>query len=113
MNFIKVADTSEFATKRFKCFRYLAKTIAIFKTGEGEFYAIEADCKHQNANLLVSGLKGDVVTCARHGWQYNMVTGECLTEAWAALRKYPLKIEGTAIYVSPKPIEPSEDDWEM
>ena len=82
----------------------MAKTIAIIKDKDG-LYAMEADCKHQNANLLSKGMPSHMVTCPRHGWRYNMKTGECLTHSWASLRKYPLKIEGDLIFVGTKPLE--------
>lgn len=110
-----MAKVSDFSHKNFKCLKYLTKNIAIIKDDDGTFYAIEADCKHQNANLLSRGMKTHIVTCPRHGWRYNMKTGECLTHKWARLKKYPLKIENDQIYVGTKPlaIEEVTEDFEM
>tara|TARA_B100000315_G_C14446659_1_gene527129 strand:+ start:428 stop:751 length:324 start_codon:yes stop_codon:yes gene_type:complete len=100
IHFIKVAKISDFKHKRYKCFTYLTKTIAIIKENDGSFYAIEGNCKHQNANLFSKGFQGEIFVCPRHGWKYNIKTGECLTQKWAFLRKHLLKIEGEDIYVS-------------
>lgn len=89
----------------------MTKTIAVIKDGSS-FYAIEADCKHQNANLLSRGMKSDVVACPRHGWRYNMKTGECVSHDSPPLRRYPLKFEGETIFVGTKP-EESESDNEF
>lgn len=104
IQYIKAAKVSDFSHRKFKCIRFLTKTIAVIKDKDS-FYAIEADCKHQNANLLSRGMNSEIVTCPRHGWQYNMKTGECLTHNWAGLRKHPLKIEDGTIFVGSKPIE--------
>lgn len=101
-SFIKVANINDFKNKRYKCFKYLSKTVAIIKDDQS-FYAIEGDCKHQNASLFSKGLTGDTVTCPRHGWKYNIKTGQCLTHSWASLRRFPLKIINEDIYISPKP----------
>ena len=97
--YLKVASLSDFINKNHKCFRYLARTIAIIKETNKSYYAIEANCKHQNANLLSQGLKGEIIVCPRHGWKYNIKTGECLTESWAYLKKFPLKIVEKDIFV--------------
>ena len=102
--YIKAAKVSDFAHRNFKCIRFLTKTIAVIKDKDS-FYAIEADCKHQNANLLSRGMSSHIVTCPRHGWRYNMKTGECLTHDWASLRKHPLKIEDETIFIGTKPCE--------
>ena len=92
--------------------KYLAKVIAVIKEDNGSFYAIEAMCKHQNANLFTKGYTGTIMTCPRHGWKYNIQTGQCLTEAWASLRKFPLKIEGDEIFIDlSNPIEFEDDDY--
>ncbi|MBC61272.1 MAG: hypothetical protein CMP11_02350 [Zetaproteobacteria bacterium] len=107
--FIKVAQTTDFKIKKYHCFKYLTKHIAVFKRKDGSFYAIEASCKHQNAFLLSEGLAEKTVFCPRHGWEYDMETGECFTEPWAYLRKFPLKIDDHNIYVDVlSPIEPEE-----
>ena len=109
-NLIKVSAVKDFENIRYKCIKFMTKTIAVFKEKDGSFYAIEADCKHQNANLLSRGLKGDIVVCPRHGWKYNMKTGECLTEKWGGLRKYNLHIKEGIIFVDPQLSEKEEDD---
>lgn len=45
----------------------------------GEFYATENLCPHQGAPLAAGTLCGHVIECDRHGWQFDVRTGECLT----------------------------------
>ena len=101
--YLKVANTKDFEQKKYKTFQYLSRTIAIIQNDDGSYYAIEGNCKHQNANLFTKAPRGEIVVCPRHGWKFNIKTGECLTESWACLRKFPLKIEGNDIYLLPTP----------
>jgi nitrite reductase/ring-hydroxylating ferredoxin subunit len=112
-NYIKVATIADFSKKNYVCISYRSKWIAVIKASDGSFYAIEANCKHQNANLLSGGLRGEIVTCHRHGWKYNMRSGECLTESWAKLRRHPMKIVDDIIYVDTQAQDDAlEDEWE-
>lgn len=99
--FIQVATVSELKNKPYKTFRFLTKSFAVFPESTGGFYAMEVNCKHQNANLLATPCKGDIVTCSRHGWQFNLRTGACLTQPWARLRRIPIQIVGEEIWVCP------------
>jgi nitrite reductase (NADH) small subunit len=104
-NFIKAAKISDFVNKKFKCFRFKAKPVGIFKKEDGSFVAMEVACRHQNANLMSGKKVGDIITCPRHGWQYNLKTGDCLNEPWAYLRYFKVKVEGDNILIEPTPIE--------
>lgn len=108
--FIRVAELKDFAHKNYKCFTYLTKPLVVIKKPDGSFYAMEAACKHQNANLFTSGFTAPIITCPRHGWQYNVETGACLTEDWAYLRFFPLEVRGSEIFVSMSPVDPPEED---
>jgi nitrite reductase/ring-hydroxylating ferredoxin subunit len=104
-NFIKAIKVSDFANRTFKCFRFKTKPIGIFKKEDGSFVAMEVACKHQNANLMTGKIAGDIVTCPRHGWKYNLKNGDCLTEPWAYLRYFRTKVEEDYILIDPQPIE--------
>ncbi len=99
--FIKVATVGELKGKPYKTFRFLTKSFAVFPEASGGFYAMEVNCKHQNANLLATPCKGEIVECSRHGWKFNLRTGECLTQPWARLRRIPIQIVGDEIWVCP------------
>ena len=108
MDFVKVAHVDDFNSIPHKSFRILARHVAVFKNPDGTFRAIETGCKHAQANLLDGPIKGDIVTCPRHGWKFNLRTGECIEPSGAPLRPYALKIEDGAIYISALPLSPGE-----
>jgi nitrite reductase/ring-hydroxylating ferredoxin subunit len=51
------------------------RIVAIFNV-EGEFFALDGVCPHQGGPLGKGCLKGAVVTCPWHGWQFDVRTGQ-------------------------------------
>jgi len=45
----------------------------------GEYYATENLCPHRGAPLSDGDLRGHIIECGWHGWQFDVRTGECLT----------------------------------
>jgi len=52
--------------------------LAVFNL-EGKLYCIEDLCTHDGGNLVEGDIDGRVVTCPRHGAQFDICTGEALT----------------------------------
>src|SRR5690349_23239062 len=90
----------------------LGRRIGIFRGEDGRLRAMEVTCRHQNADLTQGRRDGDVVTCPRHGWRYDLRTGECLTEPWARLRRFDLKVVDGEVMVSPAPREEPREEAE-
>ena len=105
MTFVKLATLADFADQRIKSFSVLGKKIGIVKRDNGEFYAIEVGCKHQGADITKGKIDGTIVTCPRHGWQYDLESGECLNHDSPRLRRHALIVEGNDIKVSATPRE--------
>lgn len=51
--------------------------VAVFNV-DGKFYAIKDACPHAEYPLVKGTLRGEVVSCSSHNWQFNVRTGECL-----------------------------------
>ncbi len=103
--YVKIAKVSDFDGLRFRKYKLLARNVAIFRDPDGSMYATEISCKHQNWDLTTGKFTGDIVTCPRHGWVYNVRTGDCLTHESTRLRRYGLKVEGEEVYITLLPIE--------
>jgi len=85
----------------------LGKKVGIFRRGE-EIYALEMSCKHQGADLSKGLVERGIVTCPRHGWRYDLKTGECVEPQPAApLRFHVVKIVGEEVWVSMRPLSPA------
>lgn len=113
MDYIKLATIHDFRAVRMRSYRVLGKLVAIVKDADGTFWATEIACKHQNADLTTGRFQGDVVTCPRHGWKYDLRSGACLTHNSAPLRRHDLKRIGEELHVSVRPINSdTEEDAE-
>jgi len=105
LGFIKLAKIDDFKGQRIKSFSILGKKIGIINRQNGDFYATEVGCKHQGADITQGKIDGHIATCPRHGWKYDLESGECLNHDSPRLRKFELKIEGNDIKVSLTPQE--------
>lgn len=110
MDYIKAATIDDFVNTRIKSVTILGSKVGIIKGPNSEFYAIEVGCKHQGADITRGHISGDIATCPRHGWKFNLVTGKCLNHNASKLKKYGLKIEGNVIMVTSKPLPEEEEE---
>jgi nitrite reductase (NADH) small subunit len=78
--------------------RTMARTVIVIRL-DGRLHGLEGNCKHMKASLAAGSIEGVIITCPMHGWQYDIVTGECLNESWAVLRKYNAWEESGQVYV--------------
>jgi nitrite reductase (NADH) small subunit len=78
--------------------RILAQRIAVFAAA-GELFGIEADCKHMKATLARGEVRDGVLTCAWHGWQYDLRTGNCLTRPGMRLKRYEVEVVDGEVYL--------------
>lgn len=78
--------------------RILARRIAVFNVA-GTLYGIESECKHMKATLARGDVRNNILTCNWHGWQYDLITGECLTRPGMTLRRYDIEVDGDDIYL--------------
>jgi len=76
---------------------------------DGEFFAIDDTCSHEEASLSEGGLTGDVVVCARHGARFNVKNGRVLSlPAVRSVATYAVKVEGDDVLVATEPRRSAE-----
>ncbi|HXG31014.1 MAG TPA: non-heme iron oxygenase ferredoxin subunit [Thermodesulfobacteriota bacterium] len=97
--FVKVAKTSDIPPGEVRSFVVDGEVIAICHV-DGRFYAIKDECTHMEYPLSDGVLEGEVITCAYHGAEFNVRTGEALSlPAIEPVETFKLKLEGDDIYV--------------
>ena len=106
MQFIKVGKVTDYEIIKTKSYSLLGKKVGVIKRSDGSFYAIEVGCKHQGADLTNGKIENGIATCPRHGWKYDLESGECLNENSPKLRRHDLKIEDGVISISLHPKRP-------
>ena len=72
--------------------------LALFNVN-GKFYAVENFCPHKGIPLADGTVRNQTVECNRHGWQFDLETGECLTKRSCSIESYEVVIEDEKIKI--------------
>jgi nitrite reductase/ring-hydroxylating ferredoxin subunit len=96
--FVRVTGTADVKPGQGIVAEVNGKTLAVFNV-EGTFYAIDNTCIHRGGPLGEGDVEGNVVTCPWHGWEYNVITGECINNPSAKVESYQVKVDGTDVKV--------------
>ena len=78
---------------------------------DGEFYAIANTCSHRGNSLSDGTIQEGIVTCPRHGSQFDVRTGHNLEGPkilgkrfrTGNVRAYPVRVEGEDVLVGDAP----------
>ena len=63
-------------------------------------YAAQDVCPHAGARLSEGALEGTIITCALHGSQFDVRTGERLRgPADVEIKTYRVEIQGTQVFL--------------
>ena len=46
------------------------------------------------------GREGEILACPGHGWEFDLLTGESLSDPRIRLRRYPVEVEEDTIYIT-------------
>lgn len=74
--------------------------VAIFNV-DGNFYAIEDRCTHDDGPLAEGQLDGLVIECPRHGACFNIATGKVLTPpALVDVPVFEVRVEDNKVQIA-------------
>jgi 3-phenylpropionate/trans-cinnamate dioxygenase ferredoxin subunit len=74
-NFIEAGKTSELGDGAMKKALIQGHEILLARVGD-RYYAVSNQCTHLGGNLAAGKLEGTVVTCPRHGSQFDLRDGQ-------------------------------------
>lgn len=92
------------------------QSIALYRTADGSFHALENRCAHRQLKLSLGVVEGCRLTCAYHGWQYDE-TGRRADVPQSAsgskrlkpsIRSYPVKVRYGLVWLFPGSAERAE-----
>jgi len=75
--FVAVGKATELQDGAMKEFSIEGKNLLVARA-EGNYYAAENRCPHLGAKLTSGTLRGSVVTCPRHGSQFDLTNGKVI-----------------------------------
>lgn len=74
--------------------------VAVFRTDDGEFYAIDDTCTHQDASLADGWLEGCEVECPLHASRFDLRTGAVdAPPAKRPVRTHRVSVQPDGVYV--------------
>ncbi len=71
----------------------------------GKWSAVGSLCPHQNASLDGAPAEGGSVTCRRHGYRFDLKSGDCLTVGGYGIPVFDVSIDADTVYVSVREFE--------
>ena len=110
-SWIHVGSTADFPTNGGAAVKYGKAQLAVFNfTTRGEWYACQNMCPHKNAFVLSRGIVGNAgetpkVSCPLHKKPFSLQTGESLSGEEFAVKVFPVKVAGDAVYLKLPPQE--------
>ena len=96
--FVKACAVADVAPGTGKTITVEGKELALFNV-DGTFHAIDNTCPHRGGPLGEGELEGCIVTCPWHAWQFDLSTGESITDDMSVVR-YETRIEGDDVLVA-------------
>ena len=87
----KLGETSAFGPQatRIECDGH-----AVFVYRAGETWTVyDAHCPHQGTEIPLAALAGGRLKCPKHGWIFDIDSGECVSGGDRPLKRLPSKVE--------------------
>jgi toluene monooxygenase system ferredoxin subunit len=66
---------------------------------DNQIYAYADACPHQKSRLSEGTLKGKVLRCARHHWEFDVCSGSGVNPRNSCLKVFPIRVDGEDILV--------------
>ncbi len=104
MNWIAIGSIDDVPQRGARCVVTPKGRIAVFRTAENRFFAIEDQCPHKQGPLAQGIVHGNAVTCPLHNWVISLETGEAQGADEGAVRTFALKVEDGRLFISAEAI---------
>jgi 3-phenylpropionate/trans-cinnamate dioxygenase ferredoxin subunit len=93
-DYVKVAKANEIGPGQARLVDVKGKQIALFNV-DGEYFAIDDMCSHEEASLAEGEICGHEVTCPLHGAKFDIRSGAVLgPPAYDDVASYPVRVSG-------------------
>lgn len=94
----KVCPVEEVPPNTRKLFPVGTWDVIVFNTGK-RWFACVNECPHLGEPIDGGALAGHVIRCGAHGYQMDLVSGKCLSEAGLDLPVFPVDIRQGWVWI--------------
>jgi nitrite reductase/ring-hydroxylating ferredoxin subunit len=99
----EVARTSDLAPGEVMYVEVGSDPVALINL-DGEFYALNDMCTHQDASLSDGEVQGDEIECPMHGGAFEIRTGlPANFPVVVPVETYAIKVEGDVVFAAKRP----------
>jgi nitrite reductase/ring-hydroxylating ferredoxin subunit len=95
---VRVADIGDIPPGVGKELLAADRVVALYNVG-GQFHALDGVCPHAGGPLGQGMLRGCIVTCPWHGWQFDVTTGRHSLNNRLVHTRFEVTVEGADIFV--------------
>ena len=93
----QVGDIEEEDVLRFD---HGARTFAIYRSPDDEYYATDGECTHEKVHLADGLVMDEIIECPMHNGRFDYRTGKAKgAPACIDLKTYPVKVDGATVYI--------------
>jgi nitrite reductase (NADH) small subunit len=100
MKWVEIGSIGDIPIRGARCVNTPEGRIAVFRTAEGQVFAIEDHCPHKGGPLSQGIVHGTAVTCPLHNWVISLETGKALGADEGVVRTVPVKIENQRLHIA-------------
>jgi 3-phenylpropionate/trans-cinnamate dioxygenase ferredoxin component len=99
-SWVFVCDKDELPQEEVKRFDFEGRTYAIYHGVDGNWYATDGLCSHEDVHLGGGFVFDFIIECPKHNGQFDYRTGEAMgPPVCRAIRTYPVKAQDDGIYL--------------
>lgn len=99
-NWIDVCAVDDVPLRGARTVKTATQEIAVFRTAEGEVFALENRCPHRGGPLSEGIVHGKKVACPLHNWVIDLTSGAATGADEGCAEHIPVKIEAGRICLS-------------
>jgi len=97
-DFVTVARVGELPPGTARQVTVEGRWIGLFNIG-GVYHAVDNLCLHRGGPLCEGSIRGSVVTCPWHGWQFDVTSGALVQDPTVGVSHHETRVAGDEIQV--------------
>lgn len=96
---IDVGYLNDIPRRGARCVKVPGYTVALFRTGDDQVFALEDKCPHKAGPLSQGIVHDGCVTCPLHNWVISLATGEAQGADDGRVATIPVRLDGARISI--------------
>jgi nitrite reductase (NADH) small subunit len=81
------------------CLKSAGRPVALFRTGDGDVFALVDECPHKKGPLSEGIVSGHTVTCPLHNWEIGLEDGEAVAPDSGSSKPLSVRIVDGEVFV--------------